>query len=168
MRRQDAEDMYEYASGEELTRFLLWSPHSSVSYTAEYLKYIESRYLIGDFFDWAVVLRDSDKMIGTCGFTKIDIVNNFGEIGYVLNPEYHRQGFATEAASEVLKFGFEILGLHRIEARFMQGNDASCAVMEKLGMRFEGFETDAIFVKGAYRTVGRYAIIDREYFERNR
>lgn len=164
MRREDAEDMYEYASREEVTKFLLWSPHASLSYTREYLKYIESRYVLGDFFDWAIVLAESDKMIGTCGFTKIDTVNNLGEIGYVLNPSYHRQGLAAEAAAEVIRFGFEELELHRIEARFMTGNDASRSVMEKLGMEFEGFERESMLVKGTYRTIGTYAIISEDYF----
>jgi len=42
---------------------LLWSPHRTVSYTRDYLRYIEDRYAIGDFYDWAVTLADSGKMI---------------------------------------------------------------------------------------------------------
>ncbi len=164
MREEDAEDMYEYASKAEVTEFLLWSPHVSVAYTKEYLKYIESRYLLGDFFDWAITLADGGKMIGTCGFTRIDTVNNSAEIGYVLNPEYHRMGFAPEAADAVLRFGFLELGLHRIEAKFMSENHASGAVMEKLGMTFEGFGRDSMLVKGVYRTIGTYSIMDFEYF----
>ena len=157
MRELDAEDMFEYARSPEVTRFLLWQEHKSLAYTKEYLAYIESRYALGDFYDWAITLTDSGKMVGTCGFTRIDTVNNMGEIGYVLNPAYHRMGIAHEAAAAVLKFGFERLGLHRIEARFIDGNDASRAVMERLGMSFEGFERDAVFVRGEYVTVGKYA-----------
>ena len=103
------------------------------------------------------ILKEENKMIGTCGFTRIDTVNRAGEIGYVLNPAYHHLGIAAEAADAVMKFGFDTLSLHRIEAKFMQGNDASRAVMERLGMRFEGFERDSVFVKGEYVTVGKYA-----------
>ena len=163
MRREDAEDMYEYASKSEVTRFLLWSEHGSLSYTGEYLKYVESRYSIGDFYDWAIVLKESGKMIGTCGFAKIDIVNNSAEIGYVLNPAYRGREIALEAAERVLRFGFEALELNRIEARYMEGNDASRRVMEKLGMSFEGIERESVFVKGSYRTVGKYAILARDF-----
>ena len=159
----DAMDMFEYASREEVTEFLLWSPHRTLSYTRDYLRYIEDRYAIGDFYDWAVTLADSGKMIGTCGFTRLDLPHNSGEIGYVLNPDFHHNGYATEAVSAILKFGFEELGLHRLEARFMQGNDASRKVMERLGMTFEGFHRDAMFVKGSYKTIGVSAILKDEF-----
>ena len=159
MRTSDAYDMYEYSCREDVTEFLLWSPHPSVSYTRDYLAYIESRYATCDFFDWAVTLKDSGKMIGTVGFTKIDTANNSAEIGYVLNPQYHRQGFALEASRKIVEFGFETVGLHRIEAKFMKGNSASLRVMEKLGMTLEGYSVDGMFVKGEYRTIGTCAII---------
>ena len=154
----DAEDMYDYARREDLTRYLLWSPHKNEAYTLDYLRYIQSRYELGDFYDWAIIDRESKRMIGTCGFTRIDAANDSAEIGYVLNPDFWGKGIAAEAAARVIRFGFEELGLHRIEARFMQGNDASLRVMEKLGMTFEGYHRHAIYVKGAYRTVGVCAI----------
>ena len=94
LRATDASDMFEYAGKEPVTEYLLWSPHPSERFTRDYLRSIEDRYYIGDFFDWAVTLADSGKMIGTCGFTSIDFKNNSAEIGYVLNPEYHGQGRA--------------------------------------------------------------------------
>lgn len=162
MQTGDAYDMYEYACREDVTEYLLWPPHSSVGYTREYLTYIEKRYASGDFYDWAITLSESGKMIGTVGFTKIDAPNNSAEIGYVLNPLYHRRGYGYEAAKKIVEFGFSELELHRIEARFMQGNTASEALMKKLGMTFEGYRRDLLKVKGKYRTVGTYAIIEKE------
>ena len=162
----DAYDMYEYACREDLTEYLLWSPHPSVSYTRDYLAYIESRYAKGEFYDWAITLTDGGKMIGTVGFTKIDCTHNSAEIGYVLNPEYHHAGIGTEAAECVVEYGFSRLGLHRIEARFMQGNDASLHVMDKLGMKFEGYRRDLMLVKGNFRTIGGCAILRDEFFLR--
>ncbi len=160
----DAEDMYDYAHREDVTKYLLWAPHASVSYTKDYLKYIQNRYALGDFYDWAIIDRESRRMIGTCGFTKIDAANNFAEIGYVLNPDFHGRGYATEAAKRVMEFGFAELALHRIEARFMQGNEASLRVMERLGMSFEGYHRDSVFAKGEYKTIG-YCAITKEEFE---
>ncbi|MGM9683163.1 MAG: GNAT family N-acetyltransferase [Eubacteriales bacterium] len=163
MCESDAYDMYCYAKREDVTEYLLWSPHSSISYTKEYLKYVENRYKIGDFYDWAIVNCENMRMIGTCGFTKIDTNNNCGEIGYVINPEYRGRGFAPEAATAVIGFGFSTLGLHRIEAKFMAGNTPSCRVMEKLGMTFEGFMRESMLVKGSYRTVGVCSILKNEF-----
>jgi ribosomal-protein-alanine N-acetyltransferase len=161
----DADDMFEYAQNPIVTQFLLWEPHVTRKFTQSYLKFIQSQYAGAMFFDWAVTLADSGKMIGTCGFARLDLPNRVGEIGYVLNPDFRARGIAVEAARAVIDFGFKNLALHRIEARFMQGNDASRRVMEKLGMSFEGFAKDSIFVKGAYRTVGTCSLINP--FEEN-
>ncbi len=163
MKAIDAADMFEYAKLPEVTRFLTWRPHPNVSYTKQYLEYLGSRYAVGDFYDWSVTLKDSGKMIGTCGFTHFDLPNNSAEIGYVLNPVYHGKGYATEAAHAVIRFGFEQLRLHRIEARLMIGNDASYRVMQKLGMKKEGTFRESYFVNGSYRTVTVCSVLRSEF-----
>ena len=102
-------------------------------------------------------------MIGTCGFTRIDEENSVVEIGYVINPEFWGMGLATEAAQKILDFAFNVLQANRVEAKFMFGNDASLAVMKKIGMKFEGYQRDALFVKGKFRTIGIASILKREY-----
>ncbi len=164
MKLSDAADMFDYAHREETTRFLRWSPHKSIAFTKEYLKYIGQRYAVGDFYDWAIVEHESGRMIGTCGFTTIDAENKKGEIGYVLSPDFHRRGYTPEAASAIVRFGFEKLGLNRIEARFMVENDASLKVMKKLGMTYEGAERDAMLIKGKFRTIGVSSILREEFF----
>lgn len=159
----DADDMFDYARREETSRYLFWSPHGSISHTKEYLKFVSERYRAGDFYDWAITLRDGGKMIGTCGFTNINVTHHVGEIGYVINPDYHKKGFAAEAAAAVIKFGFEELDLARIEARFIDENEASLKVTKKLGMTLEGYLRDNIRVKGETRTVGICSILKSEY-----
>ena len=159
----DAEDMFDYARRPEVTKYLLWREHEDIYFSRDYLNYINRRYALGDFYDWAIIDHESRRMIGTCGFTKIDTANNSAEIGYVLNPDFHRRGFGSEAVRRILKFGFEELNLNRIEARFMQGNEASLALMRSVGMTFEGYMRDLLFVKGSYRTVGVSSILRSEY-----
>lgn len=159
----DAEDMYDYARRPEVTKYLLWKEHKSVGYTKDYLFYIGTRYALGDFYDWAIIDRESRRMIGTCGFTRIDAANDCAEIGYVLNPDFHGKGYATEAVKKIIDFGFCELSFNRIEARFMKGNEASLRLMQRVGMTFEGYMRDLIFVKGSYRTVGISSILRSEY-----
>ena len=85
------------------------------------------------------------------------------EIGYVLSPPYQGKGLATEAVRCVLAFGFEELSLHRIEAHFIEGNQASRRLMERVGMSFEGFARESMRIKGRYRTIGTCAILRHEF-----
>ena len=162
----DTDDMYEYACRADVTEFLTWSPHPDKAHTFDYLSYLQKRYKTGDFFDWAIVCRDTEKMIGTCGFTRFDFANNSAEIGYVINPKFKGKGIATEVVSKVIRFGFENLALNRIECRFMTENNASRRVMEKNQMTFEGVRREGMLIKGVYRDIGVCSILRSDFFEK--
>lgn len=162
----DCGDMFEYASRNDVTQYLTWNPHPDRTYTREYLEYLGNRYAAGMFYDWAIVYEPDCKMIGTCGFTSFNCSSDSAEVGYVLNPDYWGKGIATEALERVLRFAFEELKLHRVEAHFMQNNDRSRHVMEKVGMQFEGFLRESMLVKGNYVTVGICSILASEWAER--
>ncbi len=163
-RVSDAEDMFAYAKSPEVTKYLLWQPHADAAYTRRYLEYLAGRYRIGAHYEWVMVSKQTGRMIGTCGFAKIDTANNSAELGYVLNPEYRGEGLVVEAARRVMDFGFSVLSLRRIEARFMIENTASRRVMEKLGMQFEGVHRSAMLVKGLYRDIGVCSILRGEFY----
>jgi ribosomal-protein-alanine N-acetyltransferase len=88
------------------------------------------------------------------------------EIGWVLHKDYHGRGYATEAATALLKYGFESMQLHRVIATCQPENIPSYRVMEKLGMRREAF-----FRKCIYRGEGPwwdeyfYAILEDEWHQ---
>lgn len=155
----DCHDMYEYARRADVTKHLTWSPHPNVEYTKEYLAYLSHHYRLGDFYDWAVILKEENKMIGTCGFTRFHFPHDSAEVGYVIHPGYWGRGIATEALSAVIRFGFETIGLHRIEAKYMPENEASRRVMEKVGMHFEGISYGGMKIKEIYRDIGTCAIL---------
>lgn len=163
----DADDMFEYAKLEEVTKYLLWSPHITPSETRMYLFCLKREYSKGRHPEWALVEKKTSKMIGTCGFTTIDISNKVGELGYVLNPKFHRQGFAAEAAKKLLSVGFDYLNLERIEVKFMIENQASLSVAKKIGMTFEGVLRHKMLIKGSFRDIGYAAILRNEYYKEN-
>lgn len=159
----DADDMFEYSKDQNITRFLTWSPHPDRYFTIDYIKFVLRKYKTGDFRDWAVIDKASGKMIGTCGFTSVDLQNRKAEIGYVYNSRFWGKGIAAEALECVIKFGFSQLSLNRIEGRFMVENTASRRVMEKCGMTFEGIYRENLYIKEKYRDVGVCSILRCEY-----
>ena len=168
IKRSDIDDIYEYSNNPQTSQYLLWSPHQSIYTTQEFVDIIISKYKSREYHDWAIVLKKSNKMIGTCGFTRIDAETRIVELGYVLNPSYWGNGYATEAVNIVLDFAFNELDANRVEAKFIQGNDASLAVMKKVGMTFEGYQRDAIVSKGKFKTVGVSSILKREYLAKEK
>lgn len=158
---KDAQDMYEYAKNPNVSKYLTWSAHESLSYTKKYIKFLSKKYIKGEYFDWGIELKQTGKFIGTCGFSVFDSANRKAEIGYVLNPAYHNNGYATEAVLKIIDFTFNELNFHRIEARCILENAASSRVLEKCGLILEGICKDELFLKNEYKTIKHYAIINR-------
>ncbi|MFF2890185.1 GNAT family N-acetyltransferase [Paenibacillus sp. NPDC057967] len=115
---------------------------------------------------FAVRLLDGDKLIGHMVFHKWYGENTY-EIGWVFHPRYHNQGFATEAAQEVLKFAFEQLNAHRVIATCQPENIPSYRIMEKIGMKREAHFRKCIpahYKKGTGWWDGYfYAILEEEW-----
>ena len=163
---RDCSDVFEYSSDPFVSRYLLWSEHKSIDYTKEYLYRVKCDYRIGKYYNWAIELKDGElkgKMIGTCGFTSFDLINNCAEIGYVINPKFWGLGIAPEALAKVIEFGFDNLYLHRIEGKYLINNKNSLKVMEKCNMRFEGVLRSSMMVKNNYEDVGVCSILSNEY-----
>jgi ribosomal-protein-alanine N-acetyltransferase len=85
------------------------------------------------------------------------------EIGWTMHPGEWGQGYASEAASEVLHFAFHNLGAHRVVAFCHAGNLASRRVMEKLGMQCEGYLREVRWLDHRWYDEWVYAILEREF-----
>lgn len=165
---QDARGMYDYARQARTTKYLLWSPHKSLRYTKQYIRLLSEKYESCEFYDWGVHDRETGAFIGTCGFASLDDTRNSAELGYVFSPRVWGRGYATEAARCVMDYGFRVLKLDFITARFLYGNTKSEAVMRRLNMTSQGVLPESLYVKGRLRTVLQYRITKEEYFEKNK
>ena len=160
----DLENVYEYASRPLVSEYLMWRPHSSIEYTKNYLSTIKKEYSKKRFYDWAIALKDSNKMIGTCGFTTIYYEENRADVGYVLSDLYWKNGYATEALREVLKFAFCILNLDSVSARIMFENKPSIHVAEKFKFVLDHTKTERIWIKDELKTILTYVLNRKTYF----
>jgi ribosomal-protein-alanine N-acetyltransferase len=89
----------------------------------------------------AITLREGGRQVGGIGLT-IDEPHQHAELGYWLGIESWGKGYATEAAQEMLRYGFQDLKLHRIFASHFKHNPASGNILKKLGMRYEGCQRE--------------------------
>lgn len=86
-----------------------------------------------------------------------------GELGYWVGVDYWNQGFMTEAAGACLQFGFEALALQRITSRHYASNPASGRVMEKIGMKKEGFLRRHMKKAGILHDIVEHGILKEEW-----
>ena len=87
-------------------------------------------------------------------------------VGYWVDADHAGQGFVPEGIAVLLRYGFEELGLHRLEAAIVPRNAASRRVVEKLGMREEGIAERFLQIRGTWEDHVRYAITAEEWDQR--
>lgn len=120
----------------------------------------------GDKIILAVELRQTGALIGEVSLISRSIDDRQAEAGWIFDPEYQGQGYATEAAEAIFDLAFGPGDMHRVAARCDVRNEPSWRLMERLGMRREAhFREHAIF-KGEWDEEFVYAILRREWLGR--
>jgi RimJ/RimL family protein N-acetyltransferase len=110
----------------------------------------------------AIALRSTGRQIGGIGLT-VDQQHQHAELGYWLGVPYWGKGYATEAGREMLRYGFEELGLHRIFASHFKHNPASGRILIKLGMRHEGCQREHLRKWEQFIDSELYGILRQEW-----
>ena len=116
-RAADIDVLHDIQSRPQVVRYLDWEPRTRErveQVIRESTAQIEAE---GQSLQLAIQPRGSDSMVGDVILMYVSEAHRQGEIGYVLHPDHQGHGYATEAAREMLRLGFEQLGLHRIIGR---------------------------------------------------
>lgn len=161
----DLDAVYAYQSRPEVSRYLYWDVRSRDEVADVVAQRVSSPTLEreGDILVLAVVIREAGTLIGDVNLSWLSREHRSGEFGFVFNPDHHGHGYAAEAAVEMLRLGFDGLGLHRIIGRCDGRNAASAKLMEKLGMRREAHFVRNEIVKGEWTDELVYAMLAEEW-----
>ena len=116
----------------------------------------------GDGVNFAIVLRERGELCGSIGLL-INARDANAALGYWIGLPYWSRGYATEAAREVVRYGFERLGLHRIYAAHFGNNPASGRVLRKIGMAYEGTRREHHRKWGEYEDRVEYGLLVSEW-----
>ena len=165
----DFDAVQRWASDPEAVKYMDWGPNTEAD-TRRFLSDCEKNRAAEPVkkYDFGIALNATGELIGACKIYLLDDLST-AEVGWILRRDHWKRGIATEAAGELLRFGFEALGLHRLFAICMADNYGSYRVMERSNMRREGH-----YVKGKrlhnaepdiWVDVYQYAILEEEYFK---
>jgi RimJ/RimL family protein N-acetyltransferase len=163
-REDDWSAAHVYGSDPEVVRYLDWGPNTEEETRAFIAASMRARQASPRIqYNLAVVLVESDEVIGGCRLWIESAEHRDASIGYSIAGAHWGRGYATEVARGLLRFGFETLGMHRIWAIVEPENAASARVLEKVGMQREGRLRDHRFAKGRWRDSVLYAALAPEW-----
>ncbi len=111
-------------------------------------------------FCWKIELKELGQSIGLAGMFLSNDRFRLGEIYYKIHPDFWGNGYATEVAQLLVRFGFEDLKLHKVEAGVATENVRSVRVLEKIGMVCEGLRRKILPIRGEWKDNFHYAIVE--------
>lgn len=161
---EDAHAMYRnWASDDEVTKYLMWPAHSSTEVSKSILGEWVDSYSNESYYQWAIVLKDNgDEPIGSIGVVEKNENTSMVHIGYSIGRTWWHKGITSEALKAVMDFLFDTVGVNRIESRHDPRNPYSGKVMEKCGMKYEGTLRSADFNNQGICDACYYALLKAE------
>jgi ribosomal-protein-alanine N-acetyltransferase len=159
----DTDAFYAIYSNPEVMRYWSTPPLANRDAAVNLIKKIQEDWKRRVILKWGIALRTDDQLIGSLTLFNLDFNHRRAEIGYALGRDHWRQGYMREALMAVLKYAFEVLELHRIEADVDPRNAASIKTLERLGFKREGYLRERWQINGEIQDAFYYGLLRREW-----
>lgn len=134
----DVNDLFEILSSERVTKYYGKYPMKNLSEAEDLILKFHKAFSEQKSIRWGIELKETNRIIGTCGFHCWNKNHFRAEIGYELGEAFWNKGYATEAISSILRYGFEFMDLKRVEAIVYPENKPSEKLLLNLGFEHEG------------------------------
>ncbi|MED3863581.1 GNAT family N-acetyltransferase [Priestia megaterium] len=144
----DADTIFDCFSQKEVIRYYGQEKFTTIQEARVLIDIFAENYRNQKGMRWGIERLDTGELIGTVGFNQWSQKHKRAEIGYELHPQHWGHGYASEAASAVMAYGFDNLQLVRIGAVVFLENKASQHVLEKLGFQKEGVLKNYMYQNG--------------------
>ncbi len=157
---EDWPAVHAWASQERACRYQAWGPNTTKQ-TREFVRDAANAWTSLPLTRFVYVIALDGRVVGNCELNLRGLAQ--GEISYALHPDYWGLGLATAAARQLVGFGFEEHDRHRIFATCDPRNIASAAVLQRVGMRYEGRMRETTLIRDGWRDSDLYSILVDEW-----
>ncbi len=147
----DVNAIFELRSSKVVNKLITRKTPKNHKEASEFISICHQEFEKQNRIFWAMQYKETNELIGTIVYHNISLENNYAEVGYEMNPKFHKKGFINEAMQAIISFGIKTKNLKVIEAFTHQNNMASIALLEKHNFvlqperKDEGFENNRIF-----------------------
>ena len=159
----DKNEIFEYRSDTNTNKYQGWIP-KTIDDVENFIGKISKQINIPEtWFQFVLIEKNTQKIIGDIGVHFIDMENKQVEIGCTLNSVFQHKGYATESLKKIIDYLFKELNKHRIIASIDPNNYNSIRMVEKIGFRKEAHFVESLLVNGVWVDDLVYALIEKEW-----
>jgi len=158
LHRADAPTLYAALCRPEVARST-WPPPASVDAFERFIEWARAERTTGKYICYGIVPRGRTHAVGLFELRQLQPGFFRGELGFVMDPDKWGTGLFSEGAVLLLEFAFQVLEVHRIEARAAVNNPRGNAALRKIGARQEGILRAAFVCEGQYIDQNLWAIV---------
>ena len=165
MTHDDAQALIDLYGDPEVMRYLILDPPcDNIPAAIHMIDWMNGHFEQQNAMRWGITLKgQGDSVVGTCGFHFWSREHRRTDIGYDLQTAYWGRGYITEATHALVRWCFDHLDLHRVQADCTSGNTGSERVVEKVGFTMEGIWRENTFEHGQFVDLKQYGLLRREY-----
>jgi [ribosomal protein S5]-alanine N-acetyltransferase len=164
---EDAEAIFAIRGDYEVTRLNTGPAYPDMMHAVKLINALREGFGMKDELRWGITRRGEDVVIGMAGYNYWARADNRAQVGYDLARAAWGQGIMPEALHAVIQFGWQRMGLNRIEADCSADNAASIRVLEKIGFQREGCQRDQYLEEDGYHDLLLWGLLKREYTSPN-
>lgn len=158
----DAKDILLIRSNDDVMRFMDVIRFKSIADAEKMTRSVEESYNKEEGINWGIVEKHSNSFVGYFGFFRIIPEHCRAEIGYALKPEYWGKGYMYETINSMVRFGFENMKLHSIEANVNPDNEKSKKVLEKIGFKKEAYFRENYLFNNKFLDSIIYSLLEKD------
>ncbi len=145
LKTTDDQAVFKIRSNEIVYKYIAKETQNKIEEAQAFITKTNKGITNGEFMYWGIILKETQKLVGTICLWNFSKDTLIAEVGYELLPAYHKKGIMNEALSKVLEFGFGALNLNSIEAFTHRKNKASKTLLIRHHFKFDKNRTDKGF-----------------------
>ncbi|KFF04415.1 GNAT family N-acetyltransferase [Flavobacterium reichenbachii] len=157
----DVKEVFELRSNPETMKYIPRPLVKNDQEALDHIAMIEDKINTNTGINWGITIKNDPKLLGIIGYYRLQPENYRAEIGYMLLPDFHGKGIIPEAVNRLIKYGFEDLKLHSIEAVIDPGNIGSEKVLQKCGFIKEAHLKESEFWEGKFLDKVIYSLLEK-------
>lgn len=157
--RDDANEMFALRSNPDIMKYIPRELPKTIDDAVVHIDFMQGLLEKQECINWAICLKGEKNLIGNIGYFRMQPENHRAELGYMLSQDFHGKGIMQEAITEILKFGFETMKLHSVEAVTDPENFSSWKLLEKNGFVREGHFKEDCYWQGKFLDSYVYSLL---------